>query len=131
MDRPPIDPDLFDDWLRGIRYENTCPSTNSMGQTIWHSLRRNAAAWYARRYYDEHGVLPVGTHHVKCFFGRNGLQGDLKHPMPGYQESYIRTDITFPEPPPAPPAAPAAPGPAPGWLRRVAKRLFPWVEIAP
>jgi hypothetical protein len=56
------------------------------------------AAWFARRYHAEHGRLPEGTHHVKCFFARNGIEGDLEHPMPDYTRSYIRTDITFPPP---------------------------------
>jgi hypothetical protein len=50
-------------------------------------------------YFAEHGRLSEGTHHVTCFFARNGLEGDLPHPWPGYTRSYIRADITFPPPP--------------------------------
>jgi hypothetical protein len=86
-------------WLLGIQYKNECTSTNSMGVACYRGMHRSAAGWYARRYHAEHGVLPSGTHHVKCFFGRNGIEGDLEHPLPGYTRSYIRADITFLPPP--------------------------------
>jgi hypothetical protein len=86
-------------WLLGIRYKNECRSTNSIGVGIYHGMHRSAARWFAERHHAEHGRLPEGTHHVKRFFARNGLKGDLKHPMPDYTRSYIRTNITFPPPP--------------------------------
>jgi hypothetical protein len=100
MMEPVFDEIAMWEWLLGVTWSGRCPSTNSMGVHLWEGMHRSAARWFALRYHAEHGRLPEGTHHVKCFFGRNGLQGDLKHPMPGYTRSYIRTDITFPSPPP-------------------------------
>jgi hypothetical protein len=94
------DPGPLGGWLDGVRYPNRCLSTNSMGQAIYHGMHRMAAEWHARRYLAEHGRLPEGVHHVTCFFARNGLEGDLKHPCPGYPLSYIRADMVFPPAPP-------------------------------
>jgi hypothetical protein len=109
-------------WLEGVRFTPTCPSTNSMGRAIWHELHDRAAAFYAHRYFDEHRSLPEGTHHVVLSVrghGHHGDRGDIEHPCSTQlvdSERAFAADITYPPDPPrlereGSGAAPARPRP--------------------
>jgi hypothetical protein len=109
-------------WLEGVRYPVDCPSTNSMGRAIWHVLHERAAAFHARRYFDEHRSLPEGTHHVVLSVrghGHHGDRGDIEHPCNTQlvdSERDFAADITYPPAPPRveqtrPRSAPARPRP--------------------
>jgi hypothetical protein len=93
-------------WLEGVRFTPTCPSTNSMGRAIWHVLHERAAAFHARKHFEQHGRLPEGTHHVALSVrghGHHGDRGDIEHPCSTQIVTQIvdsqrrfEADITYP-----------------------------------
>jgi hypothetical protein len=85
------------EWLEGVRYPVTwtvCSWSTSIGSQIRHVLHERAAAFYARQYFDEHGRLPEGTHHVTLRVGPSSgrNKGDIRHP---YGSPLIDSERTF------------------------------------
>jgi hypothetical protein len=63
------DPEALRRCLEGIEYRvgwQPASWATEIGSHMRHGLRRQAAAWYARKHFNEHGRLPEGTHHVRC-----------------------------------------------------------------
>jgi hypothetical protein len=58
-------------------------------------LRRSAADFYARKYFAERGVLPVGPHRVTVTRGPANSGAAIGHPMSS-QVGKLEVEITFP-----------------------------------
>jgi hypothetical protein len=86
----------FDAWFEGVRYPvwwSVSSWSTSIGSAIRHELHRRAAAFYARRYFLEHGHLPEGTHHVVVTVGRDIRGTDIGLCLP---DNRFEADITYP-----------------------------------
>lgn len=64
-------------------------------QAFESSLRYRAAAFYASKYYAQHGSLPVGTHRVNVTVGPAGSGADILPPL-GTSRRTLDVDITYP-----------------------------------
>ncbi len=72
--------------------------TTGFRSSVKHVLRRRAAAFYARRYFAEHGRLPEGMHHVSVTVEPEHVNegADIKNMGNQRSPAYLKTDITFP-----------------------------------
>ena len=67
MDRAEPDPEALARCVQDAIYPVPGEATSwssGIGRSIRHDQQRRAAEAYARRYFAEHGHLPVGTRHV-------------------------------------------------------------------
>jgi hypothetical protein len=95
-------------WLEGVRYPVdwvVCSWSTSIGSTIRHLLHERAAAFYARKHFEQHGRLPVGEHDVTVSVGPSSgkHRGDIRHPCGGTPMDGKRSfsaRITYPPDPP-------------------------------
>jgi hypothetical protein len=95
-----LDEVVFAEWLKGATYPVTwspCSWATQIGSHIRHSAHKRAAEVYARRYFDRHGRLPEGTHHVVLGIDRDLHMGVTLDP----RNNRVEADITFPPPPAA------------------------------
>jgi hypothetical protein len=75
MDRSEPDPVALERCLEGIRYRvwwQPASWATELGSHMRHGVRRQAAEWYARRYFAEHGRLPEGRHRIVARVGSYG-----------------------------------------------------------
>ena len=76
-----------------VRYAGYWPGCGGMSQAFNHGLRRQAAVWYARRYYRMTGNWPHGTHEFIIKYGPTP-EYDIRTPI-GTHTGYRELVMTF------------------------------------
>lgn len=105
LEPPPVESEqeAFEEFLQKATFEKT---SFGGGGAMWAGLAENmraadAIAFYCRRYREQHGRLPQGTHRVTVTFGDVQNGADLPPPRRGGMQtsgsSRFDKEVTFPD----------------------------------